>query len=125
MCEALDSQSRFAGRLGNREAAVGIINVVDRRGVAHRLDAIDGWSVMEILRDHGVGMEGLCGGACDCASCHVVIDEQWISRLPAARDDELEKLDELPILEPTSRLSCQLIWSEHLDGLALVLPNEV
>jgi ferredoxin len=107
------------------EAAVGIINVIDRRGVAHRLEAVDGWSVMEILREHGIGMEGLCGGACNCASCHVVIDAQWSAHLPAARDEELEKLDELPILQPTSRLSCQLIWSEQLDGLPLVLPEEV
>lgn len=104
---------------------MGIINVIDRQGATHRLQAVEGWSVMEILRDHGVGMEGLCGGACDCASCHVVIDQQWISRLPDPRAEELEKLDELPIIEPSSRLSCQLLWSQELDGLALLLPREV
>jgi ferredoxin len=107
------------------EAGVGVINVIDRLGVAHRLDAVDGWRVMEILRDHGVGMEGLCGGACDCASCHVVIDPTWISRLPEPRDDELEKLDELPMIEPSSLLSCQIVWSPEIDGLALLLPKEV
>jgi ferredoxin len=104
---------------------VGFINVVDRSGTAHRLEAVPGWSVMEILRDHGVGMEGLCGGACDCASCHVVVDPQWVSHLPEPRVEELEKLDELPIIEVSSRLSCQLVWSQEMDGLALALPKEV
>jgi ferredoxin len=104
---------------------VGTVNVIDRQGAVHRLEAVEGWSLMEILRDHGVGMEGLCGGACDCASCHVVVDPQWSSRLPDPRMEELEKLDELPIIEPSSRLSCQLLWSQELDGLALLLPRGV
>jgi ferredoxin len=97
------------------------IVVTDREGQTHTLDAIEGWRVMEILRDHGVGVEGLCGGACDCATCHVVVAENWASRLHPAREDELLKLDELPSLEPTSRLSCQIIWSEALNGLTLTL----
>jgi ferredoxin len=120
LCRGSDSS---AARL--LEAAVAIINVVDRRGATHQLEAVEGWSVMEILRDHGVGMEGLCGGACDCASCHVVIDPEWLAQLPQARTEELNKLDELPVIESSSRLSCQLIWSHELDGLALVLPQEV
>jgi ferredoxin len=95
--------------------------VTDRQGQTHSLDAIEGWRVMEILRDHGIGVEGFCGGACDCASCHVVVAEDWAPRLNPARQDELLKLDELPRLAPTSRLSCQIIWSEALNGLALSL----
>ena len=97
------------------------ILVTDRDGRTQALDAVEGWRVMEILRDHGVGVDGLCGGACDCATCHVVVAENWAERLQAPREDELVKLDELARLYPTSRLSCQLIWSEALDGLALTL----
>jgi ferredoxin len=97
------------------------IHVTDRNGREHRLEAAEGWRVMEILRDHGVGVEGVCGGACDCATCHVVVAPEWAERLHPARDDELFRLDELPSIEPTSRLSCQIIWSDRLDGLSLAL----
>jgi 2Fe-2S ferredoxin len=106
-------------------AEVGVINVTDRAGVSHVLEAIEGWRVMEIVRDYDVGMEGRCGGSCDCASCHVVIDPEWTVRLPEPHKEELAKLDELPMIEPGSRLSCQIIWSPAIDGLALTLPEEV
>ena len=76
---------------------------------------------MEILRDHAIGVEGICGGACDCATCHVVVAPEWAERLHPANEDELDRLDELPSIEPTSRLSCQIIWSDDLDGLTLSL----
>ncbi len=99
------------------------IVVVDRKGATHVLQTVEGWRLMEILRDQNAGIEGLCGGACDCATCHVVIDPAWAARLPEPREDELFKLDELPLVEPTSRLSCQIIWSDDLDGLTLTIPE--
>ncbi len=100
------------------------LHVTDRVGKRHKFEAVDGWRVMELLRDYEAGIEGICGGACDCASCHVYVDQEWAGRLPAARDDEIDKLDELPSLNETSRLSCQLIWSEELDGLGLTIAPE-
>lgn len=100
---------------------MGILVVTDRAGTRHELEGVEGWRVMELLRDHGVGVEGICGGACDCASCHVVVAEDWAPRLHPAREEELDKLDELPSIEPTSRLSCQILWSDALDGLTLTI----
>jgi ferredoxin len=97
------------------------IIVTDRTGTVQALEAISGWRVMEILRDHGVGVEGLCGGACDCATCHVVVAPEWAGKLHPPREDEQDKLDELPSVTRTSRLSCQIIWADALDGLQLTL----
>lgn len=102
---------------------MGIIRVTDREGTTRDLEAVEGWRVMEILRDHGVGVEGVCGGQCDCATCHVIVDDAWTEKLYPARDDEEDKLDELPELTDTSRLSCQIIWSDALDGLTLRFPE--
>jgi ferredoxin len=102
-----------------------IINVTDRKGQDHTLEGVEGWRVMEILRDHGVGIEGICGGACDCATCHVIVAAEWAEKLHPPRQEELDKLDELPIIETHSRLSCQIIFGENLDGLRLTLAEEV
>ena len=103
---------------------MGFVHVIDREGQSRSLEAVEGWRLMEILRDYRVGIEGVCGGACDCATCHVVFAPEWAGKLFPPRDDENDKLDELPLIEPTSRLSCQIIWAEELDGLTLTLPPE-
>jgi len=102
---------------------MGFISLIDANGKTHQLEAVEGWRVMEILREHNTGIEGICGGGCDCASCHVIVAKDWADRLFAARDDELDKLDELPEVHATSRLSCQIIWSSELDGLTLTIPG--
>lgn len=100
---------------------MGVIKVTDESGATHTLDAVEGWRVMEILRDHGMPIAAICGGACACATCHVRVAPGWAGRLFPPRDDEEEKLDELPNVGPTSRLSCQIIWEPELDGLELEL----
>ncbi len=104
--------------------ATPMLSVEDRNGVVHELEAVEGWRLMEILREYGLGMENTCGGALACAECHVVLDADSAARVPAPRDDELEKLDELPLLHEHSRLSCQIIWSDELQGLRLRLAEE-
>jgi 2Fe-2S ferredoxin len=98
-----------------------VIRVTTRDGNVHELEAVEGWRVMELLRDYKMGVEGTCGGQCDCASCHVYVDEAWLGRLPAPREEEEDKLDELPTWQENSRLSCQIIWDDALDGLELTV----
>ena len=100
------------------------LRVEDRAGVVHELACVEGWRLMEILRDYGIGMENTCGGALACAECHVVLDAESAARVPPPRDDELDKLDELPMLYEHSRLSCQIIWSDEMSGLTLKLAQE-
>ncbi len=97
------------------------IFVTDMDGREHELDAIEGWRVMEIIRDHGLPIKAECGGCCSCGTCHVYVDEEWIDKLYPMRDDEEEMLDLAFGVEDRSRLSCQIIMSEELDGLKLTL----
>jgi 2Fe-2S ferredoxin len=97
-----------------------------RRGSQRRcpwLEAVEGWRLMEILRDHG-NADNTCGGALACAECHVVLDAESARRVPPPREEEVEKLDELPMLYENSRLSCQIIWSDEMSGLRLKLAQE-
>jgi ferredoxin, 2Fe-2S len=100
---------------------MGKIIVTDHFGEDHEIEAVEGWRVMEIIREHGFAIEGLCGGACACATCHVTVDPLWVDKLHPAGGDEEAMLDGLPQVEPTSRLSCQLIYSEKLNGLSVSL----
>lgn len=104
---------------------MGVINVIDHEGTAHELEAVEGWRVMEIIREHGLPMEGLCGGACACATCHVYVARDWQAKLHEPRDDEDAMLDEVPTVSDSSRLACQLIYSPELDGLSVTLDGEL
>jgi 2Fe-2S ferredoxin len=100
---------------------MGVIRVTDGDGRTHDIEAVEGWRVMEIIREHGFDIEGLCGGACACATCHVHVEPEWAEKLHPPHEEEESMLDSVPAVEPTSRLSCQIIFNQALDGLALRL----
>ena len=95
--------------------------VVDHQGVEHRVEALEGWRVMEIIRDWGLGIKAECGGACACASCHVYVEPEWADRLIAPNSEEIDKLDEAPLVGPNSRLACQILMRKEFDGLRVRL----
>jgi 2Fe-2S ferredoxin len=100
--------------------------VTDREGEVHELEGTLGVKLMETLREYDYGVTAICGGLCSCATCHIFIDPEWMPRLPAPQGDEKELLVELQYYEPErSRLSCQVDFTEALDGLRLtVAPDE-
>ena len=100
---------------------MGTITVEDPQGDTHVLNAVEGWPVMQIIRDHGLPIEAACGGACACATCQVIVDDSWVHKLYPARHDEQDKLDDAVADSRRARLSCQIIWSRELDGLRLRL----
>jgi 2Fe-2S ferredoxin len=104
---------------------MGIIRVIDEQDKVRELEAVEGWRVMEIIREHGLAMDGLCGGACSCATCHVFVADEWQHKLHEPRDDEEDMLDEVPNVGPNSRLSCQLVYTEDLDGLTVRLDSDL
>jgi 2Fe-2S ferredoxin len=97
------------------------IVVTDQEGEVHELEGLDGWRAMEVIRDWGLNIKAECGGACSCATCHVWVDEAWYDKLTPASDDEEDLIYSTLDQKPTSRLSCQILLSEELDGLKLTL----
>ncbi len=98
------------------------ITVVDRDGKEHVVEAKPGLKLMEILRELDYGVAAICGGLCSCATCHVFVDEAWAARLPKKQSDEQDLLTELSDYRPaTSRLSCQVDFTEALDGLKIAI----
>ena len=93
-------------------------------GTTHRLEALDGWRVMEVIRDWGLPIKAECGGACACATCHVWVADDWIAKLQPPSAEELEMLDGAFNVDERSRLCCQIIMAPELDGLSLELAPE-
>lgn len=99
-----------------------------RDGRQCSLDAAEGETLMEVLRNGDAGVDGTCGGACSCGTCHVYIDEGWAARLPAKTEDEammLEALAEFVALKPTSRLACQVGMTAEFKGIAVTVAPQV
>jgi 2Fe-2S ferredoxin len=100
------------------------VEVTDQQGHIHKLDGIEGWQLMEVIKDYGLPLPAECGGACACATCHVYVDANWLSRLPTPNADEELMLDDAMAPQENSRLSCQIILDEKLEGLKVTLaPN--
>jgi ferredoxin, 2Fe-2S len=100
---------------------MGVIHVIDRVGTRHTLEALEGWRVMEIIRDWNLPIEGICGGARECATCHVFVAPEWLDRLHPASEEEENQLDMVPLTQGNSRLACQILWTPELDGLEVTL----
>ncbi len=102
------------------------ITFIEHTGTEHVVDVANGLTVMEGARDNNVpGIEADCGGACACSTCHVYIDEAWVSKVPAKDAMEEDMLDFAYEPNPvTSRLTCQIKVTPALDGLVVHLPEK-
>jgi len=100
------------------------VRVMGRDGSERVIDAESGCPLMEALRDANTGVDGTCGGACSCGTCHVYVDAAWADKLPPRGEDEqmmLDAIGELVPIKPGSRLSCQVQMSEALSGIRVVV----
>ena len=99
--------------------------VVDRDGKEHEVEGKSGLKVMEILRELDYGVAAICGGLCSCATCPVYVDPAWVDRLPKPQSDEMELLKELSdYQEAASRLSCQVDFTDALNGLKVTIAQD-
>ena len=97
---------------------------IEPNGTRHEVDAPVGLSVLEIAHGNNIDLEGACEGSLACSTCHVIVDQEDFERLAEPTEDEEDMLDLAFGLTRTSRLGCQIIMSEELDGLTVSLPSE-
>ena len=100
--------------------------VKNREGAELRIEAQSGISVMENIRDLDASVDAICGGLCSCATCHVFIGADWRDRLQPRSQEEVMLLENTESFDgESSRLSCQILMTDELDGLSLeVAPSE-
>ncbi len=98
---------------------------IERDGTRREVEAPLGLSVLEVAHKHDVDLEGACEGSLACSTCHVIVDPEWFSKLTKPSEDEEDMLDLAFGLEKTSRLGCQIVITQALDGLTVKLPNSV
>ena len=99
--------------------------VVNRSSEEKTVDGDNGLSVMEVIRDNGFDeLLALCGGCCSCATCHVYVDPAFAGALPEISADENDLLDSSDHRNETSRLSCQLVLGDGMDGLRVTIAPE-
>ncbi len=98
------------------------INIIDHHGKIHYVEALAGWRLMEIIRDNNLPIRAECGGSGTCSTCHVYIDAIWRDKIPPAMMDELHLLESSKAFDPErSRLSCQIMMVNELDGMTISL----
>jgi 2Fe-2S ferredoxin len=95
---------------------------IERDGTRREVDAPIGLSVLEIAHKYEIDIEGACEGSLACSTCHVIVDAGWFKKLEDPTEDEEDMLDLAFGLTQTSRLGCQIVMIEDLDGLVVKLP---
>ena len=101
------------------------VTVKERSGQTHIIDCQKGLSLMENLRDNGVDdIMAICGGNCACGTCHVYVESDHLEELSELSGDEADLLDAIMSKEENSRLSCQIIVDERLEGLTVSVAPE-
>ena len=96
------------------------IHITTLSGEKSVLDAKSGKTLMEVLTEANYeDIEAICGGVCNCSTCHVYIEDGWYDKLSAGSEDENNLLNASPHKRPNSRLSCQINLTDELDGLVI------
>lgn len=112
-------------RDGGTGASMAKMVVTDRDGNVHEVEGRVGVKFMETLREYDWGVTAICGGLCSCATCHILIEPEWHDRLPAPQSDEKDLLLELGHYDAgRSRLSCQVDFTDSLDGVRMTIATD-
>ncbi|MFT4718197.1 MAG: 2Fe-2S ferredoxin [Rickettsiales bacterium] len=94
------------------------------KGNIVKLDVPVGTTILEAAHNNDVDLEGACEGSLACSTCHVIVDDEYFNKLSEPSEDEEDMLDLAFGLTKTSRLGCQIVLSEDLDGIVVEVPDE-
>jgi ferredoxin, 2Fe-2S len=100
------------------------VTFVEPNGTRREVTAPVGWSLLDVAHDNGIAIEGACEGSMACSTCHLIVDPTWYPRLKPASEEENDMLDLAYRVTRTSRLGCQIVLTDELDGLVVQLPPE-
>ena len=101
------------------------ITYIDHKGDSKTIDVENGLTVMEgAIQNNVPGIDADCGGSMACATCHVYVEDSWLSKIPKAEDAENDMIDMAYNPKKNSRLSCQIVVSEELNGLIVTTPEK-
>ena len=101
------------------------ITYIEHNGKSHTIEIANGLSVMEgAIQNNIPGIDADCGGSMACATCHVYVEEKWLDKLPKAEEGEIDMIDMAFEPKKNSRLSCQIIVTDELDGLVVTTPSK-
>ena len=101
------------------------IKYIEHDGKKHEIDVANGLSVMEGAVQNDIpGIDADCGGGMACATCHVYVKEDWFNKIPKKEDGEDDMLDMAFEPKANSRLSCQIVVSDDIDGLEVNIPSK-
>ena len=96
---------------------------VEPDGKEVTVDAQNGLSLLEVAHNNGISLEGACEGSLACSTCHIIVEKEFFEKLPEPSEEEEDMLDLAHGLTHTSRLGCQIIMTEDLDGLKIKVPS--
>ena len=101
------------------------ITYKDSKGNSKTIEVENGLTVMEVAIQNDIpGIDADCGGSMACATCHVYVEEKWLDKIPKAEEAEVDMIDMAYEPKKNSRLSCQLIVSDELEGLTVTTPAQ-
>ena len=101
------------------------ITYIDKQGSSKTIDVEKGLSVMEgAIQNDIPGIDADCGGSMACATCHVYVEDKWLDKIPEAEEAEVDMIDMAFEPKKNSRLSCQILITDELDGLTVTTPEK-
>ena len=99
------------------------VTFINKDDTETTINAQAGLSLLEVAHSNNIDLEGACEGSLACSTCHLIVADEWFDKLPPAEEDEEDMLDLAFGLTKTSRLGCQIIMRDELDGIVVKIPK--